>query len=239
MRKLGMLVAACGLPVLPHSVKAEGFVEDSRLTLLNRTYYFNRDYRDQPNNAGRNRSKPKAARNGYREELTQGLQARFSSGYTPGTFGLGLDAHAMLGLKLDSGGGRTGTGNLPVGTDGHPDDHYGKAGGALKLRHGATQLKYGQMTTTAPVFAASSNRTLPGMGYGLLAESRSIDGWLLEAGHFIATLEKRQGLKVACLEEIAYRACWITAEAVEAQAQPMLKNGYGQYLMKMLKETVY
>ncbi|MCY1489653.1 Porin D [compost metagenome] len=186
MRKLGLLVAACGLPVLPHSVKAGDFVEDSSLTLLNRTYYFNRDYRDQPNNAGRNRSKPKAARNGYREELTQGLQARFSSGYTPGTFGLGLDAHAMLGLKLDSGGGRTGTGNLPVGTDGHPDDHYGKAGGALKLRHGATQLKYGQMTTTAPVFAASSNRTLPGMGYGLLAESRSIDGWLLEAGHFTA-----------------------------------------------------
>jgi glucose-1-phosphate thymidylyltransferase len=62
---------------------------------------------------------------------------------------------------------------------------------------------------------------------------------LMEAGQFIATLEKRQGLKVACIEEIAYRQGWITAEQLEAQAQPMLKNGYGQYLMKVLRETVY
>ncbi|HEX6361876.1 MAG TPA: sugar phosphate nucleotidyltransferase, partial [Albitalea sp.] len=62
---------------------------------------------------------------------------------------------------------------------------------------------------------------------------------LLEAGQFIATLEKRQGLKVACLEEIAYRSGWITPEALERQAQPMLKNGYGQYLMKILKERVF
>ncbi|MFM8342995.1 MAG: sugar phosphate nucleotidyltransferase, partial [Betaproteobacteria bacterium] len=62
---------------------------------------------------------------------------------------------------------------------------------------------------------------------------------LMEAGQFIATLEKRQGLKVACIEEIAFRQGWITAEQLEAQAQPMLKNGYGQYLMKVLRETVY
>ncbi|WP_428419976.1 glucose-1-phosphate thymidylyltransferase RfbA [Methylibium sp.] len=62
---------------------------------------------------------------------------------------------------------------------------------------------------------------------------------LLEAGQFIATLEKRQGLKVACPEEIAYRAGWISAEQLEAQAKPMLKNGYGQYLMQVLREAVY
>jgi glucose-1-phosphate thymidylyltransferase len=62
---------------------------------------------------------------------------------------------------------------------------------------------------------------------------------LLEAGQFIAALEKRQGLKVACLEEIAYRAGWIGAEHVERQARSMANNGYGQYLMKVLKETVY
>ncbi|MFN5701558.1 MAG: glucose-1-phosphate thymidylyltransferase RfbA [Betaproteobacteria bacterium] len=62
---------------------------------------------------------------------------------------------------------------------------------------------------------------------------------LMEAGQFIATLEKRQGLKVACIEEIAFRQGWITAEQLESQAQPMLKNGYGQYLMKVLRETVY
>jgi glucose-1-phosphate thymidylyltransferase len=62
---------------------------------------------------------------------------------------------------------------------------------------------------------------------------------LLEAGQFIATLEKRQGLKVACPEEIAYRAGWINAGELEAQAQPMLKNGYGQYLMQVLGEKVF
>ena len=62
---------------------------------------------------------------------------------------------------------------------------------------------------------------------------------LLEAGQFIATLEKRQGLKVACPEEIAFRSGWIGAERLEALAQPMLKNGYGQYLMKVLKDQVY
>ncbi len=62
---------------------------------------------------------------------------------------------------------------------------------------------------------------------------------LLEAGQFIATLERRQGLKVACLEEVAYRWGWITAEQVQKLAQPMLKNGYGQYLLKVINEKIY
>jgi glucose-1-phosphate thymidylyltransferase len=62
---------------------------------------------------------------------------------------------------------------------------------------------------------------------------------LMEAGQFIATLEKRQGLKVACPEEIAFRAGWISAEQLERQAQPMLKNGYGQYLMRVLREKAF
>ena len=62
---------------------------------------------------------------------------------------------------------------------------------------------------------------------------------LLEAGQFIATLEKRQGLKVACPEEIAWRAGWIDAEQLQKLAQPMLKNGYGQYLTRLIRERVY
>jgi glucose-1-phosphate thymidylyltransferase len=62
---------------------------------------------------------------------------------------------------------------------------------------------------------------------------------LMEAGQFIATLERRQGLKVACLEEIAYRSGWISAESVERMAAPMMKSGYGKYLMKVLSEKVY
>jgi glucose-1-phosphate thymidylyltransferase len=59
---------------------------------------------------------------------------------------------------------------------------------------------------------------------------------LLEAGHFIATLEKRQGLKVACPEEIAWRQRWIDDARLERLAQPLAKNGYGQYLLRLLKE---
>ena len=62
---------------------------------------------------------------------------------------------------------------------------------------------------------------------------------LLEAGQFIATIEKRQGLKVACPEEIAYRAGWIDAGQLEALAAPMLKNSYGQYLMQVLREKAF
>jgi glucose-1-phosphate thymidylyltransferase len=59
---------------------------------------------------------------------------------------------------------------------------------------------------------------------------------LLEAGQFIATLEKRQGLKVACPEEIAWRQGWIDAERLRRLAEPLLKNGYGQYLLRLLEE---
>ena len=57
---------------------------------------------------------------------------------------------------------------------------------------------------------------------------------LSEASNFIEVIEKRQGLKVACLEEIAYKKGWINKEQVKEAAQPMLKNGYGQYLMRLI-----
>lgn len=62
---------------------------------------------------------------------------------------------------------------------------------------------------------------------------------LLDASQFIATLERRQGLKVACPEEIAYRQNWISAEQLEKLAQPLIKNGYGRYLLQILNEKVF
>ncbi|MDR7096743.1 glucose-1-phosphate thymidylyltransferase RfbA [Hydrogenophaga laconesensis] len=62
---------------------------------------------------------------------------------------------------------------------------------------------------------------------------------LLEASQFIATLEHRQGLKIACPEEIAWRHGWIDAARLEALARPMLKNGYGQYLVRLLNDSVH
>jgi glucose-1-phosphate thymidylyltransferase len=62
---------------------------------------------------------------------------------------------------------------------------------------------------------------------------------LLEAGQFIATLERRQGLKVACPEEIAYRQGWIDAGQLERLAHPLVKSGYGQYLLRLLKKKAF
>jgi glucose-1-phosphate thymidylyltransferase len=81
------------------------------------------------------------------------------------------------------------------------------------------------------------NVEIMGRGYAWL-DTGTHDS-LLEASQFIATLEKRQGLKVACPEEIAFRSGWITAAQLEALARPMLKNGYGQYLMQIVKSQVF
>ncbi|MBX3303214.1 MAG: glucose-1-phosphate thymidylyltransferase RfbA [Nitrospira sp.] len=62
---------------------------------------------------------------------------------------------------------------------------------------------------------------------------------LLDASQFIATLENRQGLKVACPEEIAFRQQWIDATQLEKLAQPLTKNGYGRYLLRVLKEELF
>ena len=62
---------------------------------------------------------------------------------------------------------------------------------------------------------------------------------LLEAGQFISTIEKRQGLKFACPEEIAFRLSWIDAAQLECLAKPLAKNGYGQYLLGLLKQKAY
>ena len=62
---------------------------------------------------------------------------------------------------------------------------------------------------------------------------------LLEASQFIQTIEKRQGLKVACPEEIAWRSGWINDEALEQLARPLAKSGYGQYLLDILRERVF
>jgi len=62
---------------------------------------------------------------------------------------------------------------------------------------------------------------------------------LLEASHFIETIERRQGLKIACPEEIAWRQGWIDARALEALAQPLAKSGYGEYLLSLLSDRLF
>ena len=96
-----------------------------------------------------------------------------------------------------------------------------------------------EITAVNAQYLAQGQLNVEIMGRGFAWLDTGTHDSLLEAGQFIATLEKRQGLKVACPEEIAYRAGWITAPQVEALAAPMLKNSYGQYLMRLLRDTVY
>jgi len=77
------------------------------------------------------------------------------------------------------------------------------------------------------------------MGRGMAWLDTGTHASLLEASSFIATIEKRQGLKVACPEEIAFRAGWIDAEQVRKSAEPLKKNDYGQYLLRLLQEKVF
>ena len=96
-----------------------------------------------------------------------------------------------------------------------------------------------EITTVNATYLAQGQLDVQIMGRGYAWLDTGTHDSLMEAGQFIATLEKRQGLKVACPEEIAYRAGWISAAQLEEQAQPMLKNGYGQYLMQVLRERVF
>ncbi len=96
-----------------------------------------------------------------------------------------------------------------------------------------------EITDLNRVYLEQGNLSVEIMGRGYAWLDTGTHDSLLEASHFIATLEHRQGLKVACPEEIAFRQKWISAEQLEALAAPLMKNGYGQYLKRLLHETIY
>ncbi|MDL1866684.1 glucose-1-phosphate thymidylyltransferase RfbA [Betaproteobacteria bacterium PRO4] len=96
-----------------------------------------------------------------------------------------------------------------------------------------------EITDLNRVYLEQGNLSVEIMGRGYAWLDTGTHATLLDASQFIATLENRQGLKVACPEEIAYRQEWIDAMQLENLAQSMVKNGYGQYLLKILKENVF
>ncbi|WP_248919773.1 OprD family porin [Pseudomonas entomophila] len=167
--------------------RQEGFIEGSRLSVLNRNYYFNRDHRDGP---GPTYNRGKASDNGYSEAWAHAIITRFESGFTQGSVGVGVDAFAMLGLKLDTGGGRNGGRSsfdvLPVDSDGQARDEYSKVGGAAKVRLFDTVLRMGDVFPANPVVAAGDSRLLPESFRGVTLENTSLQGLTLQAGRLHA-----------------------------------------------------
>ncbi|WP_053120011.1 OprD family porin [Pseudomonas sp. P1.31] len=170
--RLTLLVLLCGLS---GTGAASDFFDDAKTEILLRNFYLSNDYRS-PSPSGKN----------YKQEWAQGFIGTFSSGFTEGTLGFGIDAHAFSGIKLDGGKGHSGTGLLPVDSDGRSENNYSSAGGALKLKTSRTTLAFGEMTVETPVFDTSDKRLQPEYATGLLLNSREIDNLNLVAGHFTA-----------------------------------------------------
>ena len=93
-----------------------------------------------------------------------------------------------------------------------------------------------EITTVNETYLNMGQLRVETMGRGYAWLDTGTHESLLEASNFIQTIEKLQSLKVACLEEIAYRMGYLTAEQVEKLAQPMSKNAYGQYLLRLIQE---
>nr|WP_043204208.1 OprD family porin [Pseudomonas putida] len=182
-----MALSGVGNLAMAADEAADGFIEGSTLSVLNRNFYFNRDNRDS---AAPTHNPGKQPDNGYSEAWAHAVIARFESGFTPGTVGVGLDAFAMLGLKLDTGGGRNGGRSsfdvLPVDHDGQARDAYTKVGGAAKVRLYDTVLKVGDVFPANPVVAAGDSRLLPESFRGVTLENTSIKDLTLQAGRLHA-----------------------------------------------------
>ena len=95
-----------------------------------------------------------------------------------------------------------------------------------------------EITTVNQWFLGDGELKVQTLGRGFAWLDTGTHDSLSEASAFVEVIEKRQGLKIACLEGIAYRNGWITEEKMRELAKPMIKNQYGQYLLKVIEETL-
>lgn len=153
-------------------LQAGDFLSDSAAQLQTRNFYFDRDFRSGPGQS-------------QAQEWAQGFIFNFTSGYTPGELGFGLDSLVMLGIKLDSGPGRTGTGILSYNAGSREvNDEYGKWGVAAKAKYSKTELRFGTMQPSMPVVLANTMRLFPPLLDGAYIKSQELDGLTLHGAQF-------------------------------------------------------
>lgn len=180
---LAVAAGTSQMAVASSQSESNGFIEDSSFNIFNRALYHNRDYK---NGADTTTDAASAKRNGYSEEFGLGIRLMYESGFTQGTVGVGVDAHSLSSIKLDTGKGRAGIGQFSKNGEGEAEDTQSEVGGAVKFRISDTVLKYGNQIVASPVFSTDDARILPEVATGTLLTSNEIEGLELTAGRFTA-----------------------------------------------------
>lgn len=147
------------------------FIADSHASVGLRNFYINSDFRD-------GKAAPSKT-----EEWAQGFSLKFSSGYTNGAIGLGLDALGLSGIRLDGGGGRHLGGSMIPGTsDGSGAQEWSRLGITGKIRFSNTEVRYGTLNPKLPVLTASDARLLPQTFEGILVTSKEFNDLTFNVG---------------------------------------------------------
>lgn len=202
----GVALATLGATLAIPTMAQAAFIEDTKAGLELRNFYFNRDFREVPNTS-----------NSKAEEWAQGFLLRVESGYTEGTVGFGVDALGLLGVKLDSGGGRTGSGLLPDDGNGSADD-YSMLGLAAKAKVSETVLKVGTLQLKNMAISSSDFRLLPQTFQGAQIVSKEIQGLTLDAGY----LNRANHRNSSNNEGLAYGGKGNRREGTNAAGNPVL-----------------
>ena len=171
-------LALAVIAALPVGAQAAGFVDDAKVSLNLRNYYFNRNYL--------NHSGPRL--NGDDQSQAEGWTQSFildaRSGFTEGTVGFGLDVLGLYSIKLDGSDTVANSQLLPIHDDGKPADQFGRTAVAAKAKISKTELKVGAWFAVLPILRADDGRSLPQTFKGGQITSNEIDGLTLYGGRF-------------------------------------------------------
>lgn len=175
---LGLISA--GQVMADSQADSKGFVEDSHLNLALRNAYINRDYKKRDPDSDR-------------AEWGQAFTGFFTSGFTQGTVGVGVDAFGLYGVRLDGGKGRSGAPGIDFFKQGdslEAADDLARAGAAVKARISNTVIKYGDQMPALPVLSYDNGRLLPESFTGTLITSKEIEGLEVNVGRFTQEARK-------------------------------------------------